>query len=217
MSMENQYLSQKLPDKFYQRTDVVLIAKELLGKILVTNFNNQLTAGRIVETESYNGPFDKAAHSYNNKRTSRTEVMYMAGGVAYVYLCYGLHQMFNIVTNTIDNPNAVLIRALEPIDGINFMLERTNKVSAGFGLTKGPGNVGKALGFNKIHSGLSLHGEEVFIADDGLIYQDFQIVITKRIGVGYAKEDALLPYRFLVLENKYVSGNKTQNLSIINL
>jgi DNA-3-methyladenine glycosylase len=216
MSMQNQYLkylSQKLSDKFYQRTDVVLIAKELLGKILVTNFNNQLTAGRIVETEAYNGPFDKAAHSYNNKRTSRTEVMYMAGGVAYVYLCYGLHQMFNIVTNTVDNPNAILIRALEPIAGKDIMLERTNKTSSGFGLTKGPGNVGKALGFNKIHSGMSLQGAEIFIADDGLVYQDCQIVTTQRIGVGYAKEDALLPYRFLVSESNYISGNKTQNLA----
>src|SRR4051812_36352452 len=105
----------KLPTSFYERADVVTITKELLGKILVTNFDDKLTAGRIVEAEAYNGPFDKAAHSYNNRRTNRTEVMYGHGGVSYIYLCYGIHQMFNIVTSVKDIPNAILIRALEPL------------------------------------------------------------------------------------------------------
>src|SRR5690606_31415933 len=122
----------KLPSSFYQRADVVQITKELIGKILVTNFAGQLTAGRIVEAEAYNGPFDKAAHSYNNRRTKRTEVMFGPGGVAYIYLCYGIHQMFNIVTNVKDVPNAILIRALEPITGINIMLSRSNKTVHGF-------------------------------------------------------------------------------------
>jgi DNA-3-methyladenine glycosylase len=201
----------KLPLSFYQRTDVVAITKELLGKIVVTNFDNSLTAGRIVEAEAYNGPYDKAAHSYNNRRTKRTEVMFADGGVAYVYLCYGIHQMFNIVTSVEGIPNAVLIRALEPLTGIVAMLERSNKPVHSFDLTRGPGNVAKVLGLHTIHSGMSLISDEIFIADDGWKYGDDQIVTTKRVGVDYAEEDALLPYRFLVRGNKYVSGKKIAN------
>ena len=210
-------IGKMLPDEFYQREDVVRIAKELLGKILVTNFKNQLTAGRIVETEAYNGPHDKAAHSYNYKRTNRTEAMYKDGGIAYIYLCYGIHQMFNIVTNTIDIPNAILIRAIEPITGVDIMLKRSNKLLADFTLTKGPGNVGKALGFNTIYTGMSLQSEDIFIIDDGFVHHDNQIVVTKRIGVDYAKEDALLPYRFYILGSNFKSGTKTSNLPHIPL
>lgn len=198
----------KLPASFYGRSDVVAITKELLGKILVTNFNDVVTAGRIVEAEAYNGPHDKASHSFGNRRTKRTEVMYASGGVAYVYLCYGIHQMFNVVTNVQDVPNAILIRALEPIIGTNAMLERSNKSVHGFDLTRGPGNVGKALALNTQHTGMSLQSDEVYIADDGLRYSDDEIGITTRIGVEYAAEDSLLPYRFIVKGNKYVSGKK---------
>lgn len=198
----------KLPLSFYERADVVLITKELLGKVLVTNFDNLQTAGRIVEAEAYNGPFDKASHSYGNRRTKRTEVMYNSGGVAYVYLCYGIHQMFNIVTNVKDIPNAILIRAVEPLLGIDIMLGRTNKKVHSFDLTKGPGNVAKALGFQTTQSGMSLVGNEIYVADDGLGYNESEISATARIGVDYAAEDALLPYRFIVKGNKYVSGKK---------
>lgn len=198
----------KLPLSFYERPDVVNITKELLGKILVTNFDNQQTAGRIVEAEAYNGPFDKASHSYGNRRTKRTEVMYSSGGVAYVYLCYGIHQMFNIVTNVKDIPNAILIRAVEPMVGIDIMLKRTNKKVHSFDLTRGPGNVAKALGFHTSQSGMSLQGNEIYIADDDLRYNENEISATTRIGVDYAAEDALLPYRFVVKGNKYVSGKK---------
>ncbi|MCW3078786.1 DNA-3-methyladenine glycosylase [Segetibacter sp.] len=198
----------KLTTDFYERTDVVAITKELLGKILVTNFEDKLTAGRIVEAEAYNGPFDKAAHSYNNRRTARTEVMFSQGGVAYIYLCYGIHQMFNIVTNVKDVPNAILIRALEPLAGINVMLERTNKATHTFDLTRGPGNVAKALGLHTSQSGMTLQSDPLYIADDGYLYPDDDIIATSRIGVDYAAEDALLPYRFVVKGNKYVSGKK---------
>ena len=199
----------KLSRAFYQREDVTTITKELLGKLLVTNFDGELTAGRIVEAEAYNGPVDKAAHSYNNRRTKRTEVMFAAGGVAYVYLCYGIHQMFNIVTNISGIPNAVLIRALEPVAGVETMLLRSNKTVHGFNLTRGPGNVAKALGLHTIHSGMSLTNDELYIADDGTYYQENDIAATARIGVDYAAEDALLPYRFIVKSNKYVSGKKS--------
>lgn len=201
--------SLKLPQAFYERADVVNITKELLGKIVVTNFDNQLTAGRIVEAEAYNGPFDKAAHSYNNRRTKRTEVMFATGGVAYVYLCYGIHQMFNVVTNQAGIPNAILIRALEPVAGIETMLLRSNKTTHGFDLTRGPGNVAKALGLHTRHSGMSLQSEALYIADDAIRYPENKIVATARIGVDYAAEDALLPYRFVVKDSKYISGKKS--------
>jgi DNA-3-methyladenine glycosylase len=203
----------KLPASFYTRTDVVQITRELLGKILVTNFDESITAGRIVEAEAYNGPHDKAAHSFGNRRTKRTEVMYGEGGVAYVYLCYGIHQMFNIVTSIADVPNAILIRALEPIAGIETMLKRSSKSVHGNDLTRGPGNVAKALGLHTTHTGLSLQSNEIYVADDGFKYNETDIAITTRIGVDYAAEDALLPYRFIVKGNKYVSGKKSQNVS----
>lgn len=197
-----------VPQSFYERADVVTITKELLGKIVVTNFSNMLTAGRITEAEAYNGPFDKAAHSYNNRRTKRTEVMYARGGAAYIYLCYGIHQMFNIVTNQPGIPNAILIRALEPVAGIETMLARSNKNNHGFDLTRGPGNAAKALGLNTSHTGINLQSEELYIADDGFSFTENEIAVTARIGVEYAAEDALLPYRFIVKGNKYVSGKK---------
>ena len=201
-------LWRKLPQSFYERTDVVTITKELIGKILVTNFDHTLTAGRIVEAEAYNGPLDKASHSYNNRRTRRTEVMYAEGGVAYVYLCYGIHQMFNIVTNVKDIPNAILIRAVEPVSGVAAMLNRSNKNIGGFHLTRGPGNVAKAFGLHTTHSGKSLQSNEIYIAENDFNYNPNEIIATTRIGVAYAAEDALLPYRFVVKGNNYVSGKK---------
>jgi len=198
----------KLPEKFYQRKNVVIIARELLGKILVTNINNILTAGRIVETEAYNGAIDKASHAFGNRRTNRTEVMFAAGGLAYVYLCYGIHHLFNVVTNVKDTPHAVLIRAVEPLVGMEDMLIRTGKKVLDNTLTRGPGNVSKALGIYTKHTGLSLLGDEIFIADDGIKPGSTEIAATPRIGVDYAGADALLPYRFIIKNNPYVSGKK---------
>lgn len=118
-----------LPESFYTRTDVVMIAKELLGKTLVTNFGGVATAGMIVETEAYAGVADKASHAYGGRRTTRTEIMYMHGGTAYVYLCYGIHHLFNVVTNVRDVHHAVLIRAIEPLAGIDIMLERRGRIN----------------------------------------------------------------------------------------
>ncbi|WP_242692258.1 DNA-3-methyladenine glycosylase [Aridibaculum aurantiacum] len=201
----------KLPPEFYRRSDVITITRDLIGKLVVTTFDGLTTSGRIVEAEAYNGPHDKAAHSYNNRRTNRTEVMFAEGGVAYVYLCYGIHQMFNIVTNQKDIPNAILIRALEPVAGIDTMLLRSDKITHGYDLTRGPGNVAKALGIYTRHSGMSLQGNEIFIADDGTTYSDDEIAITPRIGVDYAGEDALLPYRFILKSSKYLSGKCSLN------
>ena len=196
----------KLPLKFYKRKDVVAIARELLGKIVVTNLDGVITFGRIVETEAYVAHIDKASHSFSGRRTAKNEHMYAHPGTAYVYICYGMHQMFNIVTNEKDIPDAVLIRAIEPLEGIDIMLQRAGKKKLDFTLTKGPGNVGKALGIFKKHSGLHLMDDEIYLADDGFKLKENEIGISKRIGVESAFPDSELPYRFYVRGNKYVSG-----------
>jgi len=196
----------KLTAKFYDRTDVLTIAQELLGKVIVTKFDGVLTTARIVETEAYRGVVDKASHAYGGRRTARTEVMFGSAGNAYVYMCYGIHYLFNIVTNKKDIPEAVLIRAAEPLEGIATMLKRTGKAKADFTLTRGPGNVSKALGIDKVHTGYSLNSEEFYLADDGYVVE--KMVATPRIGVDYAGADALLDYRFYVAGSRYVSGKR---------
>jgi DNA-3-methyladenine glycosylase len=196
----------KIPLSFYRRKDVVLIAKELVGKILVTNFDGVITSGRIVETEAYVAHTDKASHSFGGKRTARNEHMYADAGTAYVYICYGMHQMMNIVTNEKNIPDAVLIRAVEPIEGINIMLKRTGKKLLDKTITRGPGNVGKALGIFKQHSGNHLFGNEIYLMDDHFKIDPEQIGTSARIGVESAGADALRPYRFYLRGNKYVSG-----------
>jgi DNA-3-methyladenine glycosylase len=197
----------KLPLIFYQRNDVVRIAKELLGKILVTKWDGIETSGRIVEVEAYNGKIDKASHASGGRRTNRNEIMYGEGGFAYVYLCYGIHHLFNVVTNSTEVPHAILIRAIEPIKGIDVMLERTGKEKLDNTLTKGPGNVSKALGISfKQHSGHSLVSKELFIAEDGFAFNKREVMASPRIGVDYAGEDALLLYRFYIKGNPFVSG-----------
>lgn len=199
-------MMEKLGIEFYKRKDVVKIAKELLGKILVTNWKGIITSGRIVETEAYAGVIDKASHASGGRRTARNEIMYGEGGYAYVYLCYGIHHLFNVVTNFEDVPHAILIRALDPLEGISEMLLRTNKKKLDNTLTRGPGNVSKALGIFTKHSGLSLIGNKIYIVDDGGNYSKKEIAASPRIGVDYAGADALLPYRFYVKGNPYVSG-----------
>jgi DNA-3-methyladenine glycosylase len=195
----------KMPPEFYQREDVVKIAKELLGKLLVTRFNGTLTSGRIVETEAYNGIVDKASHAYGGRRTKRTEVIFGAAGYAYVYLCYGIHHMFNVVTNDHGTPHAILIRGIEPVHGKEIMTERFHKTTFNKTIGKGPGNVTRALGIQTSHSGYSLLGDEIFIADDGFVLQKSQVIASPRIGIDYAGEDANLLYRFFIRDNPFVS------------
>jgi len=204
--MENDY--EVLQHSFYDRSNVTVIARELLGKILITSFDNEITAGRIVETEAYNGAVDRASHAYGNRRTNRTEVMFGKPGTAYVYLCYGIHHLFNVVTNKKEIPHAILIRAVEPTEGISIMQDRTRKKVLDNTLTRGPGNVSKALGIFTYHSGLDLVTSDIRIVDDGFQYKKKEIAVTTRIGVDYAGPDALLPYRFIVRDNPYVSGKR---------
>ena len=197
-----------LPESFYERKDVVKIARELLGKVLVTNFDGVYTSGMIVETEAYAGISDKASHAYGNRRTSRTEVMYMQGGVGYVYLCYGIHHLFNVVTNLKDVPHAILIRAIEPIDGIDTMLERRKKDMLKPSLTAGPGAMSQALGIATRHTGVLLNSAEIYIEDRSIKISGKNIVAATRVGVAYALDDALRPYRFYIKDNTYVSKGK---------
>lgn len=196
----------KLPIQFYQQTDVILIAKELIGKIIVTKFDGLITSGRIVETEAYIGITDRASHSFGGKRTARNEHMYAPAGIAYVYICYGMHHLFNIVSNAKDIPDAVLIRALEPIAGIDSMLKRTGKPKADNTLTKGPGNAAKALGISKKHSGMNLMKDDIYVADDGFKIAESSIGISRRIGIESSGDAALLPYRFYLKGNPFVSS-----------
>ncbi len=175
---------------------------------MVTDWEGIVTSGRIVECEAYNGIVDKASHAAGGRRTARNEIMYGAGGFSYVYLCYGIHHLFNIVTNLQNVPHSILIRAVEPVEGIEEMLSRTGKKSPDHTLTRGPGNVSKALGIYTKHNGIFLADSKLFIADDGTRYKKNDIMASPRIGVDYAGEDAKLPYRFFVKSNPYVSGKK---------
>lgn len=192
---------EKLPRSFYQRADVVEIAKDLLGKVLVTTIDGVLTTGRIVETEAYSGRGDKACHA-NGRRTPRTEIMYGDGGYAYVYLCYGIHHLFNVVTNTKDIADAVLVRAIEPIEGLKTMQERRNHTK--YKLASGPGTLTEALGIRKKMTGTDLTEDAIWIGEIKHP-EPIDILSDTRIGVEYAEEDALRPWRFLIAGNKYVS------------
>ena len=195
----------KLPQSFYLGSDVVAISKALLGKYLFTYIDGLLTGGYIVETEAYNGIVDKASHAYGNRRTGRTEIMYREGGIAYVYLCYGIHEMLNVVVSAENEPRAILIRAIEPTTGIDIMLVRKNMSTLKPNITAGPGSVAKALGVDRKLNSVSLQSDQLWIEDRGLVFPDNQISKVPRIGVAYAQEDALLPYRFYLKGNKYVS------------
>lgn len=191
---------------FYRQPDVVTIAKELLGKTLVTMIDGVRTSGVIVETEAYAGVTDRASHAWNERRTNRTAVMYQPGGVAYVYLCYGIHYLFNVITHAADQPHAVLIRALEPADGQEMMKARFGNQPTQ-NITAGPGNLSKALGINNTLTGESMNGPLVWIEDAPALPDD-QVVVSTRVGVAYAGEDAYRPYRFSVKDNKWVSKGK---------
>jgi DNA-3-methyladenine glycosylase len=189
---------------FYTRPDVVTIAEELLGKLLVTKFDGIIASGIITETEAYEGITDRASHAYSGRRSKRTEIMYRIGGTAYIYLCYGVHSLFNIVTNAEEIPHAILIRGIIPVDGVQYMLERTGKKEILKDFSNGPGKVAKAMGIHYSHSGFNLTNKPFRKGDPGIWLDDIgfpvnqeEIKITPRIGIDYAGEDAFLPYRFV--------------------
>ena len=200
----------KLSLDFYLCNDVVKIARELLGKIVYSFVDGKTTAGIITETEAYNGEIDRASHAFGGSRTARTEIMYKDGGISYVYLCYGIHSLFNVVTNKENIPHAVLIRAIYPVVNFKEMQKRrVNIKSPKEKLCIGPGTVSQALGIHYSHSGKSLLSKEIWIEDRGIKIPAHKIISGPRIGVDYAGKDALLPYRFRVLDNGFLLNQKS--------
>ena len=193
----------RIRQDFYLRPDVLTIARELLGKRLVSNIGGIITSGLISETEAYNGIIDRASHAYGNRRTQRTETMYRSGGIAYIYLCYGIHSLFNVVTNIEGIPHAVLIRSVIPCGGLDAMGKRIGrKVGIRDGI--GPGRLTKLLGLKYTDNGEDLINSNKIWIEEGLgEVSDTIVDVTARIGVGYAAEDAELPYRFVLQPDNY--------------
>ncbi len=193
----------KLPSEFYLQSDVKKIARHLLGKILCTNVKGIYTSGIISETEAYEGKTDKASHAWNGRFTERTQTMYEQGGIVYVYLCYGLHNMFNVITNVKDIPHAILIRAVQPVEGIEHMEARKGASSTVKNFSIGPGNVCKIMGIDRQHNGVSLEGNNIWIEDRKIRIPSNHIQITPRIGIDYAEEDTARLNRYVLKNNKY--------------
>jgi len=194
----------KLDREFYLGTDVVLIARELLGKVIRTNFGGEVTAGMITETEAYAGELDKASHAYGGKRTTRTTPLYAQGGTAYVYLCYGIHHLFNVVTNVEGVPHAVLVRGIIPMEGLPTMARRRGGARSSTGVPRcnGPGTAAQALGIRTATSGTDLLTGPINIVDQGHSIAASDVLVGPRIGVDYAGDDAFLPYRFRIAPSR---------------
>lgn len=195
----------KLEFSYYQNQDVIFLAKDLLGKVLCTQIDGKITGGIIVETEAYFGVQDKASHAYGGRRTNRTETLYSQGGISYVYLCYGIHHLFNIVSSVEGEPHAVLVRAIEPLIGRDIIAMRRNMPAEKASVSSGPGSAAKALGIDHTFNKKDLNGEEIWVEDRGIRYTADKIAAVPRVGVAYAQDHALLPWRFFIKGNKYVS------------
>lgn len=201
----------KLNRSFY-RDNAVALSKKLLGKYMIHVINGEELIGKIVETEAYMGVVDKAAHSYNGRRTGRTEVMYGEEGHAYVYFIYGMYHCLNVVAAEKEIAQAVLIRAIEPVKGIDIMtklrfgknIEELKKAQV-LALTNGPGKLCKAFSITKLQNGEDLSGNKLFICESRNVYENFKIIEAKRIGIDYAEEARDYLWRFYIEGNPYVS------------
>jgi len=198
----------KLPLSFYRQDNVVEIARLLIGKYFFSNIDNRLCGGIITETEAYAGITDRASHAYNSRRTKRTQTMYLPGGISYVYFSYGMHHLFNVVTAGKEVPHAVLIRGIIPTEGIEIQQIRRKMTATEKQLTNGPAKVCQALGISLQHNAVSLLGNILWIADNGFVPNQEQIMASPRIGVNYAGEDAKLPYRFILHHPDYFPVKK---------
>ncbi|MGB4775400.1 MAG: DNA-3-methyladenine glycosylase [Daejeonella sp.] len=195
----------KLPLSFYRHDDVVLIARQLLGKYIFAKINGELSGGIIIETEAYKGPEDRGSHAYNNRRTPKNEMMYNTGGVVYMYICYGIHDMLNIVTGAKETSHAVLIRAIQPTTGLELMRQRRQIFTDDKKLCCGPGALTKALGLNKSYNGTDLLGNEIWVEDHEFEVQDKDIFASPRVGMNFDGAYKLIPWRFYIKGNPYVS------------
>ena len=199
-------MTTKLAESFYLRSDVLRISRDLLGRMILVRVGRGPPAGGIiVETEAYRGVTDRASHAYGNRRTKRTEIMFRRGGIAYVYLCYGIHSLFNIITNQEGVPDAVLIRAIRPVQGIDLMLKRRGKPRPDRSLAAGPGTLTQALGIGLKHNMISV-ADNIIWMESGPRIQGLRIDSGPRIGVQYAGKDAQCPWRFWVRNSAWVSG-----------
>ena len=194
----------KLPREFYTRPNVLAVARDLLGKLLVVpDKKGNRVSGKIVEVEAYRGPQDRAAHSFGGRRTKRTETMYRIGGTAYVFFVYGMYYQFNVVTNVADTPHAVLIRAVEPVEGIELMRKR-REGQPDHNLTNGPGKLCIALGIDRGLDAADLLGENVWLEEGEKISRS-RIASGPRIGIDYAEGWVDKPWRFWLRDNPFVS------------
>ena len=196
----------KLPESFYVRDDVLAVSRDLLGKVLCTAIEGDVTRVMITETEAYAGVDDRASHAYGNRRTRRTEPMFHRGGIAYVYLCYGMHHLFNVVTADAGTPHAVLVRAARVVDGGRVIAARRGMDITDARLLAGPGSLARGLGIRTSDSGTSLKGQRIWIEDRGIEVGSGDVRTGPRVGVGYAGADANLAYRFIWNDPPPVGG-----------
>lgn len=195
-----------LPQDYYLTSDVIFLAQNLLGKIIVSEVDGVQTSAKIVETEAYKAPEDRASHAFGNKRTKRTDPVFRRGGIAYIYLCYGIHNLFNIVTGPKDTPHVVLIRAVEPVEGIEVMRSRRVIKQSDIHLTNGPGKWTVAMGIDRAYNSYTLYQESdpVKIINQEAISRD-DIISSERIGIAYAGDYAHRPWRFRIRNNRWTS------------
>lgn len=184
-----------IPLSYYLEEDVLFLGKDLLGKVLCTSIDGQIVKAVITETESYKGPEDKASHAYQGKKTKRNEIMYHIGGHAYVYICYGMHKLFNIVTGPKDIPHAVLIRGVMPIEGLDVVERRRGRKEK---IIIGPGKISQALGIDKSLNGQDLTSRVIWLEDHDIKIKKSDIECLKRVGIDYAEEHAFLDWRFRI-------------------
>ena len=197
-----------LRESFYQHDDVVAHARNLLGKLLLTNLQGTITSGIIVETEAYRGPDDRGCHAFGGRYTERTRTMYLKGGHAYVYICYGIHPMVNVVTSSEGDAHAVLIRAIEPIDNIETMLARRKMRQPSPILTNGPGKLTMALGITKFMDGTTLFDEDspIKILENGILLSESEVISGPRVGMSkHVGTCAHRPWRFYIKDNPWIS------------
>lgn len=195
-------MKQRMSKSFFQRPTLV-VARDLLGKYLVVKRGRMVLSGKIVETEAYRGEDDRACHA-SKGRTPRTEILYAEAGTIYVYLIYGMYHCVNIVMEEKDFPSAVLLRAVEPIEGIHIM-EKRRKTKHGTALASGPGKLCDAFGITKRMNGKTVFGDTAWIEDRGEAVRRNDIVPVPRVGVDYAGACARLPWRFYIKKSPYVS------------
>ena len=198
-----------LSKDYYQTSNAIKLAKDLLGKVISSEIDNKLCSGRIVETEAYMAPEDKASHAYGMKRTKRTETMFLSGGRSYVYLCYGMYHLFNIVSGKADVPHAILVSAIEPLQGIDQMLKRRGMLNLLPNVSNGPGKLSQALGITKKDNDIDLaKGKRIWISDDGIRFKIKETIASPRVNIGYAQEYISKPWRFRVMNSKWTSRAK---------